>query len=78
MIFDFESEDGLYRYEFGFRNNHIIINSYNLSNGSSSSTGRRIENRKIVWHSELEDSFLNLTPDAKNYITKLVRLMAFL
>jgi hypothetical protein len=81
MIYHFDGDE--YRYEFYIHNSYgityIMIKACDKNCGGSITTGRRIENRKrkIVWQSELEDSGLHLTPEAKNFANKLVKLLAF-
>lgn len=82
MIFDYTSWCGNYKYEFYIAKtpdgDYVMINTYHLGDrGGTTSTGRKIQDRKIIWHSELEDRFLYLTPEAKSYINKIIKLIAF-
>jgi len=80
MIYHFDGDD--YRYEFYFVREYgiayIMIKAYDKDRSGSISTGRRIEDRKVLWRSEAEDKGLHLTPAAKNYVDKLVKLIAFI
>jgi hypothetical protein len=79
MIYHFDGDK--YRYEFYFHADYgilyIMIKAVDKDKGGSISTGRRIEGRKILWHGKEDDATLHLTPEATNYVNKLVKLLTF-
>ena len=80
MIFDFKSQDGLYRYEFHFtreRPKYVEIRTYTnrIRMSGPKCWLHLIKDGKIIWR---YDDWMDLTQDAKNYVSHLVKLRAFL
>lgn len=83
MKFEYSRPDGSYRYEFVFvsadhiyKTDMVDIRSRKRGELGYNAWLHAIVNGEIIWRDDHED-FLHLTQDAKNYLTKLVKLKAF-
>ena len=66
-----------YRYVFVFRKDlpdYVDIQTYEPKYSGGSAWLHKIKDGEIIWRT---DEFCRLTPDAKRYISKIVKLLAF-
>ena len=80
MVFTYENKDGSYKYDFIFNikwKSYIDIISYKkgcLGRIDSSGWMHLIKDGKIIWRN---DDSLNLSPEAKEYISDIVSRRAY-
>jgi hypothetical protein len=79
MKFEFFSKDGNHRYEFHFYKMHpgyVDIQTYTYGSLGASAWLHQIKNGQIIWRQD-GGYDLHLTPEAKEYISKIVKLLVF-
>jgi hypothetical protein len=78
MIFKFEDNNGINKYEFHFTREHqkyVDIHIYTKGILSPKCWLHLIKDGKVIWR---YDNWMELTKEAKDYISQLVRLRAFI
>jgi len=78
MIFKFKDSNGLFEYEFHFTRRHpeyVEIYTYTKGIVGPKCWLHLIKDRKIIWR---QDDWMDLTQEAKDYVSHLVKLRAFL
>lgn len=81
MKFEFESKDSHYRYEFHFFKEFpgyvdIQTHTKGIRGAGAAAWLHPIKDGKIIWRLD-GGEYLHLTPEAKEYISKIVKLLAF-
>lgn len=76
MKFEFDN-GGEYRYEFIFKANwleFVEIRTYDRHSIGGNTWVHSIKDGQIIWR---HDDFMHLTREAKNYISKILKMKAF-
>ena len=77
MKFEFINPNGIHRYEFHFHAQlpeYVDIITFEKGYTGQKAWMHKIKDGKVQWRN---DNYLDLTEEAKEYLTKLVRLRAF-
>jgi hypothetical protein len=78
MKFEFEDSGGFFKYEFHFVREHpkyVDIRIYTKGISGPKCWLHLIENGKIIWR---HDEWMDLSQEAKDYVSHLVKLKAFM
>jgi hypothetical protein len=81
MKFEFEQPDNSYRYEFHFLKEFpgyidVQVHTKGVRGGGAAAWLHPIKDGQIIWRQD-GGYDLHLTPEAKEYISKIVKLLVF-